>query len=49
VVQQRVFDRAPCTGLGIAVKGTRWGMLALTVLVGITIVPLSLLACFLLA
>lgn len=49
VVQQRVFDRAPWTGLGIAVKGTRWGVLALAALVGITIVPLSLLACFLLA
>jgi len=49
VVQQRVFDKAAWTGLGMSVKATRWGVLAFTVLVGVCIVPLSLLVCHLLA
>ncbi|MBL7981190.1 MAG: CPBP family intramembrane metalloprotease [Flavobacteriales bacterium] len=48
-VQQHVFDKEAWTGLGISVKNTRWGVLAFTVLVGVCIVPLSLLACHLLA
>ncbi len=44
LVQQRLFDRAPWSGLGLPLKGTRWGIVALTALLGMCIVPLYFLA-----
>lgn len=42
LVQQRLIDRGPWAGLGLALKSTKWPLLAATVLVGMAIVPLSL-------
>lgn len=42
IVQQRLIDRAPWCGLGLAVKGVDWKALALTALIGVAIVPLML-------
>jgi membrane protease YdiL (CAAX protease family) len=43
MVQQRLIDREPWSGLGLALKGTQWGVVALTALLGLSIVPLCLL------
>lgn len=43
VVQQRLVDRDQWSGLGLALKGTRWWVVALTALLGLSIVPLCLL------
>ncbi len=43
IVQQRLIDRAPWSGLGLPLAGTNWKILGATALVGITIVPLILL------
>jgi membrane protease YdiL (CAAX protease family) len=48
LVQQRLLDREPWSGLGLTLKGTRWPVFVFTVLVGIAIVPLFLLAVHLL-
>ncbi len=43
VIQQRVLDRATWNGLGLSLKGTRWDVVALTSLLGLSIVPLYFL------
>jgi membrane protease YdiL (CAAX protease family) len=43
MVQQRLIDREPWSGLGLALKGTRLSVVLLTALLGISIVPLCLL------
>lgn len=43
LIQQRVLDRAGWSGLGLALRGTRWGLVAATALAGMLIVPLYLL------
>ena len=43
IIQQRAIDRAPWSGLGLPLKGTRWSVLGFTVLIGIAIVPMALL------
>jgi len=43
VVQQRVFDRSQWSGLGLPLKGTRWGVVAITAGLGMSIVPLFFL------
>lgn len=46
LVQQRLIDRAPWSGLGLALKGTRWSVVALTALLGMSIVPVCLLVLY---
>lgn len=48
VVQQRVLDKADWSGLGLALKGTRWGVMLWTAAAGVAIVPLYLLVHYLL-
>lgn len=48
VVQQRVLDKAAWSGLGLSVKGTRWGTVIWTAASGMAIVPLYLLVHYLL-
>ncbi|MFZ1688850.1 MAG: CPBP family intramembrane glutamic endopeptidase [Flavobacteriales bacterium] len=48
IVQQRVVEHQPWTGLGLAVRGTQWRFVVATVLVGISIVPLVLLVSYVL-
>lgn len=43
LIQQRVLDRATWNGLGLSLKGMRWGVVALTALLGLCIVPLYFL------
>lgn len=43
IVQQRYFDKAPWSGLGLPLDGTRWKFVGLTMVVGVLIVPLVLL------
>jgi membrane protease YdiL (CAAX protease family) len=43
IVQQRVLDKAPWAGLGLRIKGTRWGVMALTAVAGMAIVPVFFL------
>lgn len=43
IIQQRLFDKAPWSGLGLPLKGTRWSIVALTALVGMAMVPTALL------
>jgi membrane protease YdiL (CAAX protease family) len=45
-VQQRLIDRAPWSGLGLAMKGTRWSVVGLTALLGMSIVPVCLLVLY---
>jgi len=42
IVQQRLIDRESWSGLGIALRGTRWAVVGLTALLGMSIVPVSL-------
>jgi len=39
LVQQRLLDHAPWSGLGLPLKGTRWGIVTITALLGMCIVP----------
>lgn len=48
LVQQRILDRAPWSGLGLSIRGTRWRIVALTSLLAMLIVPLFLLVVHLL-
>jgi membrane protease YdiL (CAAX protease family) len=48
LVQQHLLDRAPWSGLGLPVRGTRWVFVGLTALLGIAIVPGALLSTHLL-
>lgn len=48
LVQQRLLDRAPWSGLGLPLRGTRWGFVVLTALLGMAIVPGALWATHLL-
>lgn len=43
VVQQRVLDSSPWSGLGLPLKGTRWGVVGITAVLGMSIVPLFFL------
>lgn len=48
LVQQRLLDRAPWSGLGLPLRGTRWLFVGLTALLGMAIVPGALLSTHLL-
>lgn len=48
VIQQRLFDREGWEGLGLTFAGIRWRSLVMTMLVGITIIPMCLAVPFLL-
>lgn len=43
IIQQRLFDRAPWSGIGLPLKGMRWKYVWLTVLIGVVIFPLAML------
>ena len=43
IIQQRLFDRAPWSGLGIGLKGVHWRQVAWTAVIGLSIIPLALL------
>lgn len=43
VIQQRVLDRSAWSGLGLPLKGTHWGVVAMTAVLGMSIVPLFFL------
>ncbi len=45
VILQRAVDRAPWSGLGLPLAGTRWKYMALTALGGALLVPVGLLVC----
>jgi membrane protease YdiL (CAAX protease family) len=47
MVQQRLIDRAPWSGLGLSFHGMNWKALALTALVGVAIVPTALFVLYL--
>jgi len=49
IVMQRAVDKASWAGLGLRLRGTHWGILAITVVVGMSIVPLSLWVSYILA
>ena len=42
IIQQRLLDKAPWSGLGLQLRGTRWSVVAWTACVAICIVPLTL-------
>ena len=44
IIQQKLIDRAPWSGLGLQVVGMRWKYVGLTALIGVLIIPLALLA-----
>ncbi len=48
VVQQRLIDKQPWGGLGLAVKQVHWGPMGLTALLGMAIIPTVLLVVHLL-
>ena len=48
VVQQRLLDKAPWSGLALHVKGTRWSTLIWTVVLGLLLIPGTLLVIHLL-
>lgn len=48
LIQHRFLDRASWSGLGLSLKGTHWGVVALTALLGLCIVPLYFLVQYLL-
>jgi membrane protease YdiL (CAAX protease family) len=48
LVQQRLLDRAPWSGLGLPLRGTRWVFVGLTAVLGMAIVPGALLTTHLL-
>lgn len=48
LIQHRFLDRATWNGLGLSLKGTHWGVVALTALLGLCIVPLYLLVQYML-
>ncbi|MCC7503138.1 MAG: CPBP family intramembrane metalloprotease [Flavobacteriales bacterium] len=43
IIQQRSLDHAPWSGLGIGLKGVHWRQVAWTAVVGLVLIPLSLL------
>ncbi len=43
IVQQRLIDKAPWSGLGLPLKGTHWGIFLATALVGMLLVPVCLM------
>jgi len=43
IIQQRLLDRAPWSGLGIHLKGVHWRQVAWTAVIGLSIIPLALL------
>ena len=42
IVQQRLVDKAPWSGLGLPLRGTRWSMVAWTALVAMAVVPVTM-------
>jgi uncharacterized protein len=42
MVQQRLVDKAPWSGLGLPLRGTRWSMVAWTALVAMAVVPVTM-------
>lgn len=48
IVQQRLLDRAPWSGLGLSIVGVNWRSLAMTALIGVCIIPTVLLVLHLL-
>ncbi|MBK9515462.1 MAG: CPBP family intramembrane metalloprotease [Flavobacteriales bacterium] len=42
IIQQRLLDKAPWSGLGLQLRGTRWSVVAWTACAAICIVPLTL-------
>lgn len=46
IIQQRIIDRAPWGGLGLAFKPIRWKYMLLTALIGACIFPLALLVAY---
>lgn len=48
IIRLRFFDRGPWSAIGLRFKGTRWGMLFVTMSIGVCIVPSVLLVIHLL-